>query len=64
MQKLVEECPWWYKLVLIFCAVLIVVGIFIPPLGVIDGSILVAIGELGGVAAVGMLPTIVKSFKD
>lgn len=39
---------------------LLVGSFFCPPMGVIDGSVLKAVGELFGFATLGMVPTIVK----
>lgn len=47
----------FHKNVFLFCVVvsagLIVTSFFIPPLAVIDGSVLAAVGELFGFAALG-----------
>lgn len=37
---------------------LIVGGFFVPPLGVIDGSVITAVGELLGFATIAMIPTL------
>jgi len=38
-------------------------GFFVPPLGVIDGSVITAVGELLGFGTIGMIPSIIKSAK-
>lgn len=42
---------------------LIVGGFFVPPMGVIDGSVLTAIGELFGFAALSALPYLINNHK-
>ena len=42
---------------------LIVGGFFVPPMGVIDGSVLKAVGLLFGYAALSQLPYVIKSRK-
>jgi len=37
---------------------LIVGGFFVPPLGVIDGSVITAVGELLGFATIAMIPSL------
>lgn len=49
-----KEC-WredlWLK-ILTFTSILLIVGSFlVPPLGIIDGSVLAAVGELAGIGA-------------
>jgi len=39
---------------------LLVGGFLAPPMGIIDGSVLVAVGELFAFAALGILPTAIK----
>lgn len=53
----IEECKecwredFWLK-VLTISSILLIVGSFIvPPLGIIDGSVLAAVGELTGIGA-------------
>lgn len=41
---------------LLVSIILVVVGFCLPPQGVIDGSVLTAVGELLGFAALGQLP--------
>lgn len=43
---------------------LIVGGFFVPPTGVIDGSVLTAVGELLGFRIVAELPVLLKSKKE
>ena len=41
---------WLGSGIAIFGCVIIVIGIFIPPMGIIDGSVLTAIGEVFGLS--------------
>jgi hypothetical protein len=54
MGKLIVEC-WkediWLKLLTLTSILLIVIAFFIPPMAVVDGSILAAVGELTGIGA-------------
>lgn len=43
--------------------ILIVTGFFVPPMGIIDGSVITAVGELLGFGTIGMIPDIIKSAK-
>lgn len=43
---------------------LIVIGFIVPPTGVIDGSVLTAVGELFGFAALGTIPTWIEAKRD
>lgn len=45
-------------------AALIVVGFLIPPTGVIDGSVLTAVGELFAFATLGQLPSLIQKGGD
>lgn len=53
-----------YKLIFLICSstslLLIVAGFFVPPMGIIDGSVLKAVGELFGFAALSQVPMIIK----
>lgn len=54
---LIEECKncWrediWLKILTISSILLIVGAFFVPPMAVIDGSVLIAVGELTGIGA-------------
>lgn len=54
MGKMIVEC-WkedlWLKILTITSILLIVTAFFIPPMAVIDGSVLAAVGELTGIGA-------------
>lgn len=54
MGKILKEC-WrddiWLKILTIVSIVLIVIAFFVPPMAVVDGSILAAVGELAGIGA-------------
>ena len=51
MRKILEE-TWltniWMRILSISSILLIIASFFVPPLGIIDGSILAAVGELEG----------------
>lgn len=52
-----------------FCCFLVsiilsVVGFCLPPIGVIDNSVLVAIGELGFICTVTKIPDFIKALKN
>jgi len=64
MKDFIDFIPLWYKLMLVFSVVLIVVSFIMPPSGVIDPSVLTAVGELIGFTAVGFIPSIVKGFRE
>jgi len=42
----------WFKVLSGFAMVLIVAGFLVPPMGIIDGSVLTAVGEIFAFAAV------------
>ncbi len=44
--------------------ILFITGFFVPPMGVIDGSVITAVGELLGFGALGMIPDIIKNAKS
>lgn len=54
MGKLILEC-WkedlWLKILTLTSIILIITAFFIPPMAVIDGSVLAAVGELAGIGA-------------
>lgn len=64
MKDIIECTPIWYQCAIIFCALLILVSFLLPPLGVIDNSVLIAVGELGGFSLLGMLPSFIKHAKS
>lgn len=47
----------------ILSIILIVAGFIVPPTGIVDGSVLVAVGELFGFGTLYELPTIIKNGK-
>lgn len=49
---------------LIVSIALIVGGFFVPPLGIIDGSVLTAVGELLFFGVILQVPSIINSAKD
>lgn len=42
---------------------LIIGGFFVPPMGVIDGSVLTAVGEIFGFAALAKVPEVFRGHK-
>lgn len=52
-----------HKLLFIVCVatsvIMLVAGFLVPPTGIIDGSVLTAVGELFGFATLATLPTII-----
>lgn len=54
----------WFSITTATALLLIVVGFIIPPMGVIDGSVLTAVGELIGFAALAQIPPLVKKGAD
>jgi hypothetical protein len=42
----------WFKVLSGFAMILIVAGFIVPPMGIIDGSVLTAVGEIFAFAAV------------
>lgn len=56
---IVEAAGMVFWACLIVAIVLIVVGFVLPPKGVIDGSVLTAVGELFGFATLAQIPALV-----
>lgn len=54
----------WFYLTTITSILLIILGFIVPPTGVIDGSVLTAVGELFAFAALGQVPTLIKRGAD
>ncbi len=52
MAETLKQVPWYIYAVILASIVLVVAGFIVPPQGVIDGSVLKAIGELMGGSAV------------
>ena len=46
-----RQVDWYIHVTMAVSMVLIIVSFFIPPTGVIDGSVLAAVGELGAMSA-------------
>ena len=51
----------WFVLGLFTCIVLIIAGFILPPMGVVDGSVLTAVGEIGIII---LIPILVSSKKE
>lgn len=64
MKDIIDATPLWWRYLLLFNVILVVVSFLLPPLGVIDGSVLTAVGELSGFALLGMIPHYLKSGKN
>lgn len=67
MTRLINKKIQWHTVTFAVCLGvsigLIVGGFFVPPMGVIDGSVLTAVGLLFGYAALAQLPFVVRSRK-
>ena len=53
-----------FLLCLIVSVGMMVGGFFVPPLGLIDGSIITGVGELLAFAALAMVPSVISSAKS
>ena len=53
-----------FLLCLIVSVGMMVGGFFVPPLGIIDGSIITGVGELLAFAALAMVPSVISSAKS
>ena len=53
-----------FLLCLIVSVGMMVGGFFVPPLGIIDGSIITGVGELLAFAALAMVPSVILSAKS
>lgn len=51
----------WFVIGLFTCITLIVAGFILPPMGVVDGSVLTAVGEIGIII---LIPILVSSKKE
>lgn len=64
-EKIAKGTPIYMIAILIVCILLVVVGFVMPPVGEIHGSVLTAIGELGGLGIitdfVTKLPAIIRA---
>ena len=52
MSETLKQVPWYIYAVIVASIALVIAGFIVPPQGVIDGSVLKAIGELMGGSAV------------
>jgi hypothetical protein len=59
---LLTFCPVW--LCSIIALGLIVAGFFVPPIGIIDGSVIQAVGEIIGIIAILELPQCIEKFDN
>lgn len=50
---------FWVCLITSIC--LLVAGFFVPPMGIIDGTVLQAVGLLFGFGALGQMPVVIES---
>lgn len=53
-----------FLICLFVSAGMMVGGFFVPPLGIIDGSVITAVGELLAFATVAMIPAVISSAKS
>lgn len=64
-EKIVNGTPLYMVAIMIVCILLVVTGFVLPPTGEIHGSVLKAIGELGGIGVitdfVTKLPAIIRA---
>ena len=58
MKKAKRTIPFW--ICLIVSISLIVAGFCVPPMGIIDGSVLTAVGILFGFATLAQIPVIIE----
>lgn len=58
MTKAKRTIPFW--ICLIVSISLIVAGFCVPPIGIIDGSVLTAVGILFGFATLAQIPVIIE----
>lgn len=58
MTKTKKTLPFW--ICLIVSISLMVAGFCVPPMGVIDGSVLTAVGVLFGFATLAQIPVIIE----
>lgn len=54
----------WFAVTTVTAIALIVTGFIIPPTGAIDGSVLTAVGELIGFAALAQIPALARRGTD
>lgn len=54
----------FFWITLILSAALIIAGFILPPMGIIDNSVLMAVGELGFFAVIAEIPLYLESKKD
>lgn len=54
----------WFSITLLTAIGLVVAGIIIPPPGIIDPSVLTAVGELLGFGALAQVPMLIKRGAD
>ena len=64
MRKILRE-TWesniWLRILSISSILLIIASFFVPPLGILDGSVLAAVGELG---ALGFLWIVLRAVEE
>lgn len=56
--------PFVFWVCLVTAVALIITGFIVPPTGVIDGSVITAVGELFAFAALGELPEVIRTAKS
>ena len=55
---------WINFVCFVVSVVLVVVGFIVPPTGVIDSSVLIAVGELGFFSTITKIPDFIKALKN
>lgn len=54
---------WLFKTSVLISIILLIAGFFVPPMGVIDGTVLIAVGELGIIVNIPIFFASEKNFK-
>lgn len=60
-RKFVTHLPIWYWVLIFLCFVLLITSFLVPPLGVIDPSVLKAVAEILGFSCLGLLPGLAET---
>jgi len=64
LNNLLCKSNCWLKLCTLTSILLIILGIFLPPLGIVDNSIIIAVGEILGFATLGEGVRIIQAGHD
>lgn len=60
-KRFVTNLPIWYWVLIFLCFVLLVTSFFLPPMGIIDPSVLKGIAEILGFSCLGLLPGLAET---